>query len=155
MSTKEMMVEHVVAAELVLAEELTQSRIEIEQETFEPIRFPNFLMDFRSSDANNPGKPVGRQVLDDRVDSPTRKVKLGLLFGLVSSRKKARWASKLELWQFFRDHVTGMNQFKFSGRWKFGAGVAEVERVDVIAADDVVERRQHRDILFGSVFPLL
>lgn len=77
-----MVVKHVVVAELVFAEELTQAVVEIEEDRihFIGIRLTYFLVNFWSSDAKNPCQIVGKQILDNRIKCVLREVKLGLLF---------------------------------------------------------------------------
>ena len=80
--SEEMMIEHVVVAELALAEELTQAAVEIQEDWihFVGVWSTNFLVDFGSSDAKNPSQIVGQQIFDNSIEGIVREVELGLLF---------------------------------------------------------------------------
>ena len=78
-STKEEMIEHVVVAEFIFPEKLTQSAVEIHQQTihFVGITFANFFVNFRRADAQNSSQIIFRQIFDDSCDAVLREVKLG------------------------------------------------------------------------------
>ena len=75
------MIEHVVVAEFIFPEKLTQSAIEIHQQTFHfvGITFADFFVNFRRADAQNSSQIIFRQIFDDSCDAVLRKVKLGFL----------------------------------------------------------------------------
>ena len=79
--TKEEMIEHVVVAEFIFPEKLTQSAVEIHQQTihFVGITFSDFFMNFRRADAQNSSQIIFRQIFDDSCDAVLRKVELGFL----------------------------------------------------------------------------